>query len=659
MNKRRNTTPTFRPRIMVLALLLLSLFGSASVCAVRLQLFPDESLSKLAERQHNLTVKIPPERGEILDRNYQVLAKSVQGYTVCTTSSKALQDRLKFNEICEVLGLNANDVAKRVAKRGGGATQLKRRLTPAEVAALRELDSPFITIDAQPTRYYPKNAIAGQVIGSVRDGVQPLGGLENKFDSLLKGRPLTVRAKRIGDRVSMLDEAPRVEETKGSSLVLTLDVNIQHIVEEELERAVTEYKAEGASAVVMDPATGEILALAHVPRVNSNLYSSAQMEERSIKTVSNVYEPGSTMKSILLSILLEDGAAKPGDTVYCERGNWPVHGHVIHDHHGYGTLTIEKVLEVSSNIGVAKLSQSLSPQEFYDGLRKFGFGEKTGVELPAESPGILLETKDWNLMTPLTVAYGQGISVTPLQLTSALAALANGGVRMKPHIIKEVLGSDGAVLKRNEPEVLGQAVSPKTAKTILKWMEAVVYGEDGTASKAAVPGYTVAGKTGTAWQPDPKTRTYDKRNVVASFMGVAPAKDPKYVALFAVERPDISIGEYGGAIAGPVFSEVFKKVLPEEGVKPDRLKKSADSTRVARSKSRKAPALYPKGLIASGEMPDLEGLPMREALRRIEKAGVPVEVEITGSGYLIRQSPGAGQSLTEETIVRLEFIDAI
>ncbi|TAL16990.1 hypothetical protein EPN96_07370 [bacterium] len=664
MNKRREGAPVFRARIVVLGLFLFTLFGTAAFFAIKLHLFPRKDLVTLAARQHNRTVKIPAERGEILDRNYQPLAKTVQGYNVCATSARAADDPLKFATVCNILGLDRPKTLELVTKRNKAATQLKTKITPAEADQIRAVDSDFITVDVQPTRYYPKGDLAGQIIGAVRDGDKPIGGIEYKYDDVLKGRDFAVRTKRIGDTRNLLESVPDLEKAKGSSVVLTIDEEIQHVAQSELDKTVEKYQAKGGNAIVMDVATGEILAMAQAPALNPNQYSKAPLEQRVIQAVTNVYEPGSTMKGIFLSVYLDEKGHSITDSVYCEGGKWRVYDYTIHDHGGHGTLTVPEVLEVSSNIGVGKLSQRISRAQFYEGLKRFGLGTPTGVDLSAESRGILHAPEKWSGMTSINMAFGQGVSVTPLQLLTAYAAIANGGVRMKPRIVREILDVEGKAVRTFEPEPAGTAISAKTAQTISSMLERVVYGDRGTGKLAKVPGYRVAGKTGTAWQTDPATGRYDKRRVVASFIGFAPSRNPKIAVLVTIDRPDTRLGEYGGTLAAPVFSSICRQALPTLGAKPDLEEKEEEkpAPKVAKKTMEDAPEEppeYPAENLTSGAMPDLAGLPMREALRRLEQSGVPVALEIKGFGFLQRQTPPPGESLLPETVCVLEFIDAI
>lgn len=483
------------------------------------------------------------------------------------------------------------------------------------------------------------------------------GGLEHKYNGLLKGKPVWIYAERDARAAHLIAEAPDAAQARGKSLVLTLDQTIQHIVEDELERAVDKSQAKGGFAVFIDPATGEILAMAQVPRLNPNNFGASPVEQRKVTNITDVFEPGSTMKPIFMSVLLEEGGAKTNEKVFCENGEWKVHGRVIHDHVPHATLSLADIIKLSSNIGVAKLSQKLTKKALYEGYRRFGFGLVTGIEMGGESRGIMHEPSRWSLVTPMTIAYGQGISVTALQLTAAIGALANDGMLMRPYIVGAVLDENGNEIERTEPEELGRAIAPATANLMMDWMEQVVHGEGGTGASAGGAGYTVAGKTGTAWKVDQVNGGYDRRKVVASFAGAAPAKSPRIVGLVAIDEPTKG-SRYGGVIAAPVFREIARRTLSHLNVPPDRpvevAKKRPGKRKVKRTASVKATPLG-RGEVTAGKMPDLRGLTMREALTRLERTGVSIRLDVRGSGFAATQRPRAGAALGEGALCTVEF----
>jgi cell division protein FtsI (penicillin-binding protein 3) len=484
-----------------------------------------------------------------------------------------------------------------------------------------------------------------------------LGGLEFQYEPTLKGREFYVEAERDARGGFLLADAPDPTKGRGRSVVLTIDETIQHIVEEELARAVEGSAGKGGWGVAVEPSTGAILALAENPAFNPNAVSESRTETRKIRATADVYEPGSTFKALFLGILLDAHIVAPTDRVFCENGAWSVHGKTIHDHSPHGWLTVADVLKVSSNIGVAKLSERISPEAFYEGLRRFGIGVTTGVDLPGESRGILAPPRTWAGITAKTIAFGQGVSATALQVASAMGTIANGGQRMRPHVVAAVLDENGVEIERVRPEPLARSLAPEAAATLTRMMEAVVQGEGGTAPQAAVPGYTVAGKTGTAWKADPNGRGYLRSAIVASFVGFVPSQAPRFVLLMAVDEPSQG-SRYGGTIAGPAFREAARRILAYLQVPPDPgapVAKQTPAGPAGVEGEADLPLAAPAEETAAGAMPDLRGLSMREALRRLQGTGVPVRLTLAGTGVAESQEPVPGTVLVAGKTCRIVF----
>jgi len=634
-------------RIVLVATGVLALFAAAAVRATYLQVFQAPELQVRAEEQRHRRLELLPARGDLLDRNGKELAKSIPGASVFADPSCLLGSKEELGQLCRALGLETADVKAALKQGGARFAWLKRRVTPREADAIAALGIPGVGIAPEPQRTYPKKALAGQVLGFVGTDGRGLGGLEYRFDALLTGKPRVVQAERDARGCLLLPGAPAANEGRGMSLCLTLDEAIQHIAEEELSRAVDDSAARSGVAVVIDPATGEILALAQAPSFNPNAVSASRDEDRKVKAVVDVYEPGSTLKALFLGIVMDQGLAGTRDLVFCENGSWTVHGHTIHDHEPHGWLSVADVLKVSSNIGVAKLSEKIAPNAFYEGLRRFGLGAATSVELGGESGGILPPPRAWSKMTPKTAAYGQGVSATALQVAGAVAAVANGGIRMRPRLVRAILDEAGREIERFGPEVAGRALSADTAATLVRLMERVVDQDDGTGTRARVPGYTVAGKTGTSWKPDPEGNGYLRNKIVASFAGFVPSRAPRIAMLVAVDEPSQG-SRYGGMVAAPAFAEMARRILaylqvaPEEGP-------AAEAAPVAQ-RPRRGVDQTP-----NGTMPDVAGLTMREALRRLEGAGVAIRLSLLGSGIAATQDPSPGSRLAADQACRIVF----
>lgn len=641
-----------RARLRVLSVCVLALFVAAGARAVHLQWFEAADLRARVDEQRVRRLELLPARGTIYDRKGRELAKSITAASVFADPSCLLGDTASLRRLCGALNLDVRQVQDSLRRGGARFAWVKRKITPSEEAAVRGLGIAGVGLVNEPHRTYPKKTLAGQVLGFVGVDGRGLGGLEYRFDEVLRGEPVVVEAERDARGCLMLPRAPDVAKGRGSSLHLTLDEAVQHIAEEELGRAVEASGARGGIAVVLDPVTGELLALAQVPAFNPNAVEASRAEDRKIKAVVDVYEPGSTLKAPFVGLLLDRRLTRPGDIVFCENGEWRVHGHTIHDHHPHGWLSVADVVKVSSNIGVAKLSERLDPTAFYEGLARFGLGKPTGIELPGESGGILPPVRSWSKMSAKTISYGQGVSATALQLAYAVSAVGNGGTRMKPRLVRAVVDEAGREVKRFEPEPAEAALTPESAAAVVQMLERVVGEEDGTATKAAVPGYSVAGKTGTAWKPDPDGPGYRRDKIVASFVGFVPSRAPRISILVALDEPSRG-SRYGGMIAAPAFREMaartlaYLQVAPEIEEAPD---EAEGETPVAQGRPQR-----PQEEVEAGGMPDLQGLTMREVLRKFEAMGVGVRLTLAGSGLAAGQDPAPGTVVTAGQSCRVEF----
>ncbi len=636
-----------RGRLLVVGVVLLGLFALAAARATYLQVVRGPELRARVERQRLRLVRLHPVRGPIYDRNGRELAQTLSGSSVFVDPDAVLGRPDALRNLCRVLGLDRAAVAARLEGRGRRFTWLKRGVSPGEAEAVQALGLTGVGVVREPQRYYPKRSLAGQVLGFVGVDGRGLGGIEYRFDEVLRGQQLEVEAERDARGRLLLARPPDLSRSAGRGLVLTLDEAIQHIAEEELDKAVRKSNARGGMAVVIEPSTGDVLALAQVPAFNPNTYRSSTPEQRKVRAVVDVFEPGSTLKALFLGILLDRGLARPADRVFCENGTWQVYDRTIHDHKPHGWLTVADVLKVSSNIGVAKLSERIPPRGLYEGLAGFGLGRVTGIELGGESRGLFPEPKAWSKLTPITVSYGQGVSATALQVAVAFAAIANDGMRMRPRLVRAVVDDRGREIRRFDPEPAGRAVAAATAQTLTRLLERVVE-EDGTAPLAAVPGYRVAGKTGTAWKPDPVRGGYRRDRVVASFVGSVPSRRPRLTILVAVDEPRRG-SRYGGMVAGPAFREMARRILGYLEVSPDLPGAAEPSAEGVARRPRQGRETPP------GTMPDLRGLTMRQVLRRVSDTGVETRVSLLGSGVAESQDPAPGAPLTPGQVCSVVF----
>jgi cell division protein FtsI (penicillin-binding protein 3) len=408
---------------------------------------------------------------------------------------------------------------------------------------------------------------------------------------------------------------------------------------------VKSFEATSGTAVVMEPSTGEILAMACYPSFNPNNFGSSRPAAWRNRVVTDAFEPGSTFKVFLAAAALEEGVAQPGDLFFCEDGNYEVLNHTIHDVHKYGWLSLAEIIRVSSNIGATKVGQKVGAKRYHKYIRAFGFGEPTGIELPGETSGVVRPPKEWYPIDLVTGSFGQGMSVSAIQLATALSAVANDGLLVRPFLVKEVVDPQGRVIERYEPKVVRRVISEATAKA-LKQILADVVTPDGTGSQAALDHYSAAGKTGTAQKSGQHGRGYSSDRFTSSFIGFVPAVDPRIVVVVVINEP--KKGQYGGVVAAPAFRRIAEQTLYCLNVPPDKMEKGA-TLEASRPKADPAPAMQPAAFDPGedgdrGLMPNLTGLSLRAALDQLRD--LPCALEVRGSGRVVGQSPEPGRNLS-------------
>ncbi len=545
-----------RRRMLALAIVFAICLGAILVRLVDLQVTKHDDLRQRAERQHLRSIVLQPGRGQILDRRGRALALSIHAYSVYANTDALAKTPGAAKALARVLDLPPAAVRKRI-RRKRSFVWLKRQIDPQAASRVRKLNLPGIGLLTESRRFYPKRTLAGALLGFVGVDGKGLEGVEFQFDSYLRGRKRTIVVVRdaAGRRLRMLD-TEQSEPPRGYDIVLTLDEAIQTAAERELARQVRHSNASSGTILVLDSQNGAILAMAQEPPFNPNDFENANPNTWRNRAITDSYEPGSTFKVVMATAALELGRANPTDLFFAEGGAYRVGGIVIHDHKPYRWLSFAQVLQKSSNIGAVKIAQLVGRKGFSTVMRRFGFGELSGVDLAGEAPGLLRPLKEWSSSSIGALAIGQEIGVTPLQLAVAYAAIANGGELVRPHILLEVRrGRDG--IHRTERHVVRRVMSNKTSATLRRILRGVV--TKGTGSLAAVEGYAVAGKTGTAQKVDPELTTYVKGKYVSSFIGFAPAEKPRFVILVILDEPQGVY--YGGKVAAPVFSRLAREVL--------------------------------------------------------------------------------------------------
>jgi cell division protein FtsI (penicillin-binding protein 3) len=674
--------------------------GGLVSSAYRVQVEDGPAWRATAEKQRQRRLHVQPKRGTITDRNGTALAVSVEVPSVSADvvemlhgaetpeAQNALLDDAS-NRIATVLSMKLDEVRQKLEPKHR-FVWLKRRISADEADKLRDLGDPRKTaqpikglaIEGEGHRYYPGRELAGAVLGFVAPDGSGKDGLELAFDDELKGHVEEVKALR--DRSGRIIFAEGTDESAlaGHDLELTLDEGIQHVAEQELDAAQKTYELKGGTLIVVDPNSGEILALASTPGYNPNDYGDAEPDARRDRVIADRFEPGSVMKIFTVSAALAAGTLKPMEQIYCEHGQYSIGSFTIHDTHLNDWLTPTQILAVSSNIGAAKIAMNLGEPALYSAFRRFGFGEESGLPLPGESSGVLRPRgRPWYEVETASAAYGQGIGVTTLQLVMGVSAIANGGRLLEPRLVRRVTDSRGDVVREFPPRVKREAVPAGVARMMTEMLTAVTEDKEGTGHQADVPGFHVAGKTATAQKIDPATGRMAADKFTSSFVGFLPAERPRLAIAVVLDEP--MIGHLGGEIAGPVFRRVAEASMRYLGVSPSgapmKLPSADDlATNLAtgaagatgttgasasalaaaspnRSDASRAQALPSEAPPPAGSVrvPDATGMAVRDAIRLLTGAGFIPEVQ--GSGRLVRQTPAIGSAAPKGARVQLVF----
>jgi len=545
-------------RIVLLAGVFMTLLAVALGRAVWLQAVRGPELAAIALRQHRETVVVPAGRGTIFDRNGEPLAIGRQATTVYANPRQVDNPRALTLAIGKALEAEPGAVYPLLVDRSRGFVFVERKADPLKAEQLEKLGFAGLGFYPEELRTYPQGPVAAQVLGFAGLDNKGLEGLERSLEKVLAGRPgsQTIVKDPFG---RALDVVSTRAETPGRNVRLTIDKQVQANAEEVLQETVRRWGASAASAIVMDPYTGSVLAMAVAPRFNANRFPTTRADRRRNRAVTDTYEPGSTFKLVAIAAALEEGVVSP-TTAFRLPPTLKVADRVIHESHIRGTqrMTVKQIVEYSSNIGTITIAQHLGEGRMASWIDRFGFGRETGIDFPGESSGFALPLEEWSGSTIGTVPIGHGIAVTPIQMARAYAAIANGGVLVRPRLIDRIDGRPVAGSQRR------RIVSRTVSERMLGMLKGVVV--EGTGREAAIPGYTVAGKTGTAAKIDPDGR-YSTSRYVASFVGLVPATKPRLVIMVMVDEPRGNF--YGGVVAAPAFREIARFNLQHFEVPPD------------------------------------------------------------------------------------------
>ncbi len=614
---------------------------------VQIQLVRHGDYVVKAARQQERTLSLQPVRGSILDRRGRVLAESVAAESIYA-DPQAIGDRdqtAKALASVTALQLTARELKARLTSTGG-FVWIARQLPLEGAAAVKALRLPGVYFLEEHRRSYPRAMLAANVVGYVGLDGEGLGGIEHSFDAQVHGRAGRVTLLRDARRGMYLvgGQGPN-RPIDGNDVVLTIDSVVQFIAERALTRATEQYHAAGGVAIVMDPRDGRILAMASNPTFDPNQFRDFSPDDRRNRAVQDMYEPGSTFKIVTASAGLEEGVVTPSQILDCgdgfiQIGNTQIHEH---GHSRYGLITFEDVMVHSSNVGAIRVGLALGQDRFYSYIRRFGFGERTGVTLPGEAQGRVRRTQQWSQLSNASMSIGQEIGATPLQVLSAIATVANGGVRIPPRIVEKVTDVHGTTIYTPPPAVPVRVISERTAAVLNEILKAVV--AKGTGAPAALAEHVVAGKTGTA-QKAGRGGYSDK--VVASFGGYVPADRPQLAILVVIDEPKDA--EYGGTVAAPAFKEIAESTLRYLGVSPSIPARTIDVSAPMLATFSQTPAPT-----VGSEVPELRGLDARAAVALATRSGF--RVRASGSGVVQTQEPLPGEALPKDHQVVLTLAE--
>ena len=661
---RRGSPGLLRARFQVVLLLWLIWTGAIVLKLVYLQILQHDYYLARAKRQRQSIVTLDPERGPILDRKGRQLAISVAVESIYGIPEEMSDPETELRTISRFTKVDVKELLAH--SRNKSFLWIARKITRETADRIKELQLPGVYFTQESRRYYPNKELAAHVLGFVGMDNKGLSGVEYQYDHVVCGVPGKLSALRDAKRRLLLSEKASVPAV-GRTLQLTIDSAIQHIAEEELKAAVQEQNANGGAVIIMNPFNGEILALANEPSFNPNAYIQYKATRWKNKAIQDYYEPGSTFKPVIVTAALDLGLVQPDDLFDCQMGSITLaRGHVMEDHKSFGILSLRQIISKSSNVGMIKVGLKVGPRSLFEYANAFGFGKKTGIDLPGEAPGLVRPPEKWSAISIGAFSIGQELGVTAVQVLRMMSAISNGGYLPAPHCVAKISDSSGNL----KPTVFAQPqplpVQHNTILTLQELVEAVVQ-PGGSGTLAQIPGYRVAGKTGTA-QRIGTSGTYVDGGYFASFVGYAPAQNPAFSMIVLLDGPKKE--HYGGRVAAPLFRKIGQQVLKYLDIPPDQVTENpvlqAESAfpRVTEAN------LFPEGIepvaytppeqhhklaIAGDDgkaselvMPSLYGKTMGETVEILSKT--KAQFRLLGSGTVTKQWPFPGALLNHEDV---------
>lgn len=612
---------------------------------------------RYVDEQRKTAIIIQPKRGTIYDRNRKALATSVVDEVLCVAPHRVQDIEKLAATLSPFAHMTPRSITRKITASNLYLVYLRRGIDIETARKIKQMNLEGVEFRNESSRRYPPDMLASNLLGIANIDDKGLEGIEFAYDDELAGeagKEIVIKDNSRREMPALTQPVKQVRD--GDHVVLTIDEMIQYITEKALDGIMEEFSPESATAVVLDPKTGEVLAMACRPTFDPNKPATFKKERLRNRVVTDVFEPGSSFKPIAAAAALEHGVITPGDRVYCELGAMRYHGHTFNDVHPFAEITFSDVIAQSSNIGMIKVVSLLQPQWLYGCIREFGFGEPTDIGLPGESPGLVHPPSAWSGLSMGSIPIGQEIGVTTLQLAVAFSAIANGGVLMRPYVVSAVIDPNGVPVKQYSTQTVHRVILPKTASALTEMLKRVV--ESGTGKNAKVPGYACAGKTGTAQKADLVHGGYARGKYVAVFAGFVPANNPVACIVVTADSPQGKY--YGGQVAAPAFRQIAQGILahmeipptcPDEQQPQQRRPSEWDRRKIARVKVSTEP-VFSDG--AGGlRMPDLRGMTMRRVIDLLSPYSLKLQVE--GSGVAVSQSPAPGEKIEIGRPCRVAF----
>lgn len=640
-----------RLRIKIVTIGVSVLFLLVTMRAVELHCIKNNALGWVASKQYQAVIPQSSRRGRILDRRGKELAISLPVPSIYADPKLVSLTEEDKSLVAQALNLSEKELSEKL-KSSKRFVWLKRMVDSDTQNALKGIPGIFSIEESK--RFYPNGELASQILGAVGMESEPLAGIELSSNKSLASKHNEVIYRRDARGKFYLSPVAYKEQDDVADVYLTIDKQIQFSAENALKKAVTNANAKGGTAIVMDVTTGAILAMANLPTFDSNNYAKYGQDAWRNRAITDSIEPGSTFKTLIIASALDNGSVTPDSQFNCENGAITIGKAVLHDSHAHGTLSVKDIIKVSSNIGAYKVAKEVGRDKLFEYLGKFGIGRRTGIDYPGEVGGIVRSPKTLQPVEFATIAFGQGISVTPIQMTAAFSAIANGGKLMRPHVIDRIVNNQGITVVKSVPTVVSEPIDAKTAKTVINMLEGVV-GDGGTGTMAASKEYQVAGKTGTAQKVVEGAGRYVAGKYYASFIGIAPSDNPRIVTFVGLDEP--SGVHFGGVVSAPAFKDIVEGTLKFLDV-PSSLSKvvvaknvfTTDAqTLIENSESRR----FQKVGDSEFSVPNLRGITIRDVMKSVGEADINLRVE--GTGIVVDQAPSAGSLVKEGETIKVSL----